>query len=157
VIMGPTPNGSSRGYLADLSGAPPKPFTPEGVEVVRWWSLPVASDGSRVIARGPDGVLAAWPVSGGPPEPVKGLTEDAVPIEYAEDGKAVFVGHRTDTGWSVRRLDIATGRETPWRDITATDQAGIRLSQLYITPNGRYYVHSYSRLLVDLYVAQGLR
>jgi WD40 repeat protein len=156
VLMGPRPNKPSRGYVADLSGTPPRPFTPEGVEVVRWWTLPVAPDGSRVIAQGPDGVVAAWPLDGGSPEPVKGLAADAVPIEWASDGSALFVGHRTDSGWSVRRLDLATGRETPWKDIVATDQAGIRLSQLYITPNGKYYVHSYSRLLVDLYVAQGL-
>jgi len=80
-----------------------------------------------------------------------------VPIEYTADGKAVFVAHRTTTGWSVRRYERATGREAPHKDIVANDLAGLRLSQIYITPDGRSYVHSYSRLLVDLYVAQGLR
>ena len=79
-----------------------------------------------------------------------------MPIEYTADGKGVFVGHRTSTGWSVRRYDLATARETPWKDIVANDLAGLRLSQIYMTPDGRSYVHSYSRLLVDLYVAQGL-
>jgi hypothetical protein len=27
----------------------------------------------------------------------------------------------------------------------------------YITPNGRFWLHSYGRLLTDLYVAEGLR
>jgi WD40 repeat protein len=157
VVFGPTPKAPSRGYVQALDGTPPKPFTPPGVEVVKWWATPVSPDGSRVIARGLDGTMAAYPVAGGNPEPLAHLAPDALPIEYTADGKAVFVGHRTATGWSVRRYDLATGHETPWKDIVANDLAGLRLSQIYITPDGRSYVHSYSRLLVDLYVAQGLR
>jgi hypothetical protein len=124
---------------------------------VKWWATPVSPDGSRVIARGIDGTMAAYPISGGNPEPLPNLPADAVPIEYTADGKAVYVGHRMSTGWSVRRYDLGTAREAPWKDIVANDLAGLRLSQIYITPDGRSYVHSYSRLLVDLYVAQGLR
>ena len=157
VVMGPTPKAPSRGYVQAIDGSPPKPFTPTGVEVVRWWAMPVSPDGSRVIARSPDGTLAAWRLDGGDAEPLQNMPPEAVPIEYTADGNAVFVAHRTNTGWSVRRYDIATSRETPWREIVANDLAGLRLSQLYVTPDGRSYVHSYSRLLVDLYVAQGLR
>jgi WD40 repeat protein len=157
VVFGPTPKAPSRAYVQAIDGTPPKPFTPPGVEVVKWWATPVSPDGSRVIARGPDGVIAAFPIDGSNPEPLKGIPPDAVPIEYTADGRGVFVGHRTSTGWSVRRYDLATARETPWKDIVANDLAGLRLSQIYMTPDGRSYVHSYSRLLVDLYVAQGLR
>ena len=157
VVIGPTPKAPSRAYVQAIDGSPPKAFTPLGVEVVRWWAMPVSPDGSRVIARSPDGTIAAWPVAGGAPEPLRGVSADAVPIEWTADGKAVFVGHQTSVGWSIRRYDLASGTETPWKDIVAGDQAGLRLSQIYMTPNGRNYVHSYSRLLVDLYVAQGLR
>ncbi len=34
--------------------------------------------------------------------------------------------------------------------------AGLRLSWVYITPNGRFWIHSYSRLLTDLYTVEGL-
>jgi hypothetical protein len=33
----------------------------------------------------------------------------------------------------------------------------LRLSAVYITPNGRFWLNSYARLLTDLYVAEGLR
>jgi WD40 repeat protein len=157
VVAGPTPKEPSRLYLQPIDGTPAKPFTPPGVEAIRWWAMPVSPDGARVIARGPDGAIGAWRIDGGGGEPLKGLTPDAVPIEYSVDGKAVFVGHQTPTGWSVRRYDLASGSETPWREIVANDLAGLRLSQVYMTPSGRHYVHSYSRLLVDLYVAEGLR
>ena len=31
------------------------------------------------------------------------------------------------------------------------------MSEVYLTPNGRFWAHSYSRLLTDLYVAEGIR
>lgn len=45
----------------------------------------------------------------------------------------------------------AAYRETPWTQITPGQVAGARLSQLFFTPDGRYWAHSYSRLLTDLY------
>ena len=156
VVIGPTPKASSRAYLQAIDGTPPKPFTPPGVEVVRWWTMPVSPDGARVVVRSPDGSIAAWRTDGGGAEPLKGVTPDAVPIEFTADGKGLFIGHQTSTGWTVRRYDIASGKESPWREIVANDLAGMRLSQIYMTPSGQHYVHSYSRLLVDLYVAQGL-
>jgi hypothetical protein len=156
VLAGPTAKAPSRLYLQAIDGGPPKPFTPSGVEAVRWWAMPVAPDGSSVIARGMDGSLGMWRTSGEGVIPLK-LPPEAVPIEFTSDGRGVFVGYQTGTGWSIRQFDIASGKETPWRDIVANDRAGMRLSQIYVTPGGRHYVHSYSRLLVDLYVAQGLR
>ena len=48
-------------------------------------------------------------------------------------------------------------REARWTEITPRETAGLRLSWVYLTPNGRFWTHSYSRLLTDLYVAEGLR
>jgi hypothetical protein len=59
--------------------------------------------------------------------------------------------------WKIRRQALADGRETPWTEIYPAHPGGIRLSQVFITPDGRYWVHGYSRLLTDLYVAEGLR
>ena len=157
AVVGPTAKASSRVYLQAIDGTPARAFTPAGVEAIRWWTMPVSPDGSRVVVRSPDGSIAAWRTDGGGAEPLKGVTPDAVPIEYTTDGRGLFIGHQTRTGWVVRRYDIASGREAPWRDIVANDLAGMRLSQIYVTPSGQHYVHSYSRLLVDLYVAQGLR
>ena len=57
----------------------------------------------------------------------------------------------------IRRHELASGRETPWTEVAPAQPGGIRLSQIYITPDGRYWLHGYSRLLTDLYVAEGLR
>jgi eukaryotic-like serine/threonine-protein kinase len=159
VVIGPTSTTASRGYVFDVAGGgPPQPITPEGVEIsILDVGIPLSPDGSRIVARGRDGRVTAYRIDGGASEPIPGLAADDVPIEWAEDGRALFVGRRSGPSWQIRRLDIATGKSKPWTEITPTQTAGLRLSAVYITPNGRFWLHSYARLLTDLYVAEGLR
>jgi hypothetical protein len=46
---------------------------------------------------------------------------------------------------------------TPATTIDAHDPAGLRQSQLAISRDAKYYAHSYSRLLSDLLVVNGLK
>jgi hypothetical protein len=85
------------------------------------------------------------------------MAEGDRPIEWAEDGRSLFVGRRSGPSWQIRKLDLASGQSRPWTEITPAQTAGLRLSAVYITPNGRYWTHSYTRLLTDLYVVEGLR
>ncbi len=143
--------------MQDIEGGAPRPFTAEGVTALRWWSLPVAPDGSRVIARGEDGVPAFFRVSDGAHEPVPGLRPGESPIRFSEDGRALLVARGNGLPWVVERMDIATGRRTPAVEIRAREAAGLRLSIIDVTPDARHYVHSYSRLLTDLFVVKGLK
>jgi hypothetical protein len=157
VFIGGSDSKPSRGYVMDVEGGTARAFTPETVEGVRWWTLPVSPDGERIVARGPDGRISLFGIDGRPPEPIAGLADPDVPLQWTADGRALFVG-RLETGtWRVRRFEIASGRSTPWMDVSPPEVAGLRVSQLMMTPDGRYYVHSYSRLLTDLYVAEGIR
>ncbi len=64
-------------------------------------------------------------------------------------------------GSAALRLAVrARGRHEPWLDTSPPDPAGIRPDWTRggtLTPNGRYYVYSYSRTLSDLFVVEGLR
>jgi len=157
VLFGQHAGKPGRGYVQDLEGGPPRPFTAEGVTGLRWWSLPVAPDGSRVIARGGDGVTAFFRLSDGAHEPVPGLRPGETPLRFSEDGRALLVAHGNGLPWVVERMDIATGRRTPAIEIRAREAAGLRLSIIDVTPDARHYVHSYSRLLSDLFVVKGLK
>ena len=53
-------------------------------------------------------------------------------------------------------MELDSGRRTPVREIRAREAAGLRLSVFAISSDGRSYVHSYSRLLSDLFVVEGL-
>ena len=57
----------------------------------------------------------------------------------------------------VFRVDLSTGQRTLWKELHPPQVAGIRLSQVSVTPDGRSFLHMYSRLLSNLYVADGLR
>ena len=109
------------------------------------------------MARAADGRVVAWPIHGGDPEPIGGLESTDEPIGWAADSHTIFVAHRTATGWAVERLDPSTGRRDPWTEIRPREIAGLRLSMIEISPDGRSWVHSYSRMLTDLYLAEGLR
>ena len=90
-------------------------------------------------------------------EPVPGLRPGELPIRFSEDGRALLVARGNGLPWVVERMDIATGRRTPAIEIRAREAAGLRLSIIDVTPDARHYVHSYSRLLTDLFVVKGLK
>jgi Tol biopolymer transport system component len=159
ILMFGSPAGAGlrRGYVLDPKGGPPRAFTPEGVEPARYWATPVSPDGTRVVARAPDGLAYAYPVDGGTPEPLRTLGPDDLPLEWAADGRALFITRAGGFPWRIRRHEIATGRETPVTEVAPSQVAGARLSWIFITPDGRYWAHSYSRLLIDLYLVEGVR
>lgn len=157
IIIGQSSTRRPQAYVMDLEGGPPRPFTPEEVEQVRWWALPLAPDGSKVILRSPEGRVVAYRLEDGAAEPVPGLEARDVPVQYAADGRSLFVGRFERGSWHVRRVDLATGRATQVHEIRPPDISGLRISLFTLTPDGRYYAHSYSRLLTDLYVVEGIR
>jgi len=158
VLFGQKSGDRSRGYLQSLNGGPPTPFTPEGASItpMRWWALPIAADG-RVVARSESGAILIFFVDGRPPIGVKGLDGDDVPIAWAADGQSLLVTSGTGVPRVVDRVDWRTGRRTRVLEVTARDKEGMRLSTLAVTPDAKYYVHSYSRMLTDLYVVEGLK
>ena len=151
----------SRGYVQDINGGVPRPFTAEGVHVVggaaRWWSLAVSPDGTRVIAAAEDDTPMIFRVDGGAPEPIRNLRPGELPVQWTPDGRGLLVAHGNGLPWIIERQDLATGQRTPATTIRAHDQAGFRLSVFEISRDAKYYVHSYSRLLSDLYVVDGLK
>lgn len=80
-----------------------------------------------------------------------------VVVQWSSDGRGLLVGHRDGLPWVVERLDLVSGRRTPAVTIRAHDAAGLRLSVFGISRDAKYYVHTYARLLSDLYVVDGLK
>ena len=78
------------------------------------------------------------------------------PLARADDGTALFVGGDS-VPIPIVRLDLATGRRTPWLTIAPSDSAGVRFAAATITPNGKSWALSTAKLLTDLYVVDGLR
>jgi eukaryotic-like serine/threonine-protein kinase len=159
VMFGQQQGQISRGYVQDIDGGPPRPFTAEGIGVrgVRWWILPVSPDGERIIGMGPEDRPAIVNLSDGKPSPVPGLRADEFVVQWLKDGRNLLVARTEGPPWIIERLDLSTGQRTPAFEIRARDGAGLRLSLIAISTDGRHYVHSYSRLLSDLFLVQGVR
>jgi len=157
VMFGQAQGGMSRGYVQSIDGDPPRPFTPEGVRSARWWLLPVSPDGTRVVAIGKDGKQAVMRLSDGESTVIPGLQDDELIVQWLADGRSVLAARGGGQPWRVDRLNLSTAQRTPALEVGVPDAAGLRLSVLAIAPDGRHYVHAYSRLLTDLYVVRGLR
>jgi hypothetical protein len=54
-------------------------------------------------------------------------------------------------------VDIVSGRKKVWREIESTDPTQAPLDILFVTPDGRSYVHGHENWLADLYLAEGVR
>jgi len=149
----------SQGYIQDITGGSPRRFTPEGAtaNVPTWWTLPISPDGTRVVARDAQDEPRIYAVDGGASEPVTHLNPGDVVVQWSSDGRALLVAHRDGLPWVVERLDLASGQRTPAVTIRAHDSAGLRLSVFALSRDAKYYVHTYARLLSDLYVVNGLK
>jgi hypothetical protein len=102
------------------------------------------------------GTFARWPVDDGQPLPIPGLNAGEVPLAWTDDGAALFVGGNT-VPIVITRLDLATGKRTPWTTIAPSDAAGMRYASVTISPNGKYWTLATAKLLTDLFVVDGLR
>ena len=149
----------SQGFVQDVNGGPPRRFTPEGADATstRWWTLPVSPDGTRVVGADEHARTMIYRVSGGVPEPVQNLKADDIIVQWTPDGRGLLVAHGDGLPWVVERLDLASGQRTPAVTIRAHDPAGLRLSVIGVSRDAKYWVHTYSRLLSDLYVVDGLK
>jgi eukaryotic-like serine/threonine-protein kinase len=155
LSTGSEPNHGRRLYVEDLAGGPARVISNEGV-TFSWDAL--SADARWVAARGPDGAISRYPIEGGSPVPVPGLTGIDEPISWTEDGRSLFIYRRGELPTRVERVDVATGRRTLWRELMPPDPAGVTgLIRIRITPDGKYYAYSFARILSDLYVADGLK
>jgi len=149
------PDRGVRLYIQDIADGNVRAISPEGY---RTFLRCVSPDGRFVIVRGPDLKLYLYPVQGGEPTLIPGVTTDDWPAGWSADSRSIFVYRRREIPAKVDHLDIATGRRELWRELKPDDSAGIAsIAPVIPTPDGRAYVYGYFRTLSDLYLAQGVR
>ena len=73
-------------------------------------------------------------------------------VIWSPDRKYLDVSSRTGNPQRIFRVELATGTRTAWKDVAPSQPAGVRLSQVTLTPDGNTLLHSYSQLLANLYV-----
>ena len=154
-----------RRYVQEVSGGEPR--------IVEWMGgvqhTPFLPDGKSYIGN-VKGRRYVVDMQRGEPRPVPGWIESDLPLQVSPDGRWLFV---FDLGLlyapqpegvrrKVDRLDLATGERQPWLTVVIRDSTGVippgpEFEPLLITPDGRSYVHNYSRVLSELFLVEGLR
>jgi serine/threonine protein kinase len=120
--------------------------------------LPLSPDRQWVLSGGPDGQTYAYPVAGGTPQLVRGLSPHDQPIGWRADNRSLFLltHHDTNRTLPVSVLDIQTGNKTSWMEIHPMRPVD-EVFNLQIAPDGQAYAYSFRVKASDLYAATGLR
>ena len=99
-----------------------------------------------------------YPLQGGEPTALPGLTAEDRAARFAKDGRSLYVYNLSEIPLRVFRYEIATGRKEPWRELRPADSAGLSaMSRFVPTPDGLAYVYGYLRDLSYLQIVDGLK
>jgi Tol biopolymer transport system component len=153
LISGNLPGEGPRFFIQRVDGGPPQPATPDGTR-----DGFLSPDGTRVLARGPDSKYAIYPLSGGEPTPVPGMSEFDELIRWSADGRSALVYRGRDIPCRVERVDLATGRRTLFREIAPADRAGLlRILPSFISDDEKSYVYQYGRQMSSLFIVENAK
>ncbi len=157
VVFEATEAGIVRGYVQDVEGGLPRPFTPAGVSIAPR-ALP--PDGLSVLGRSGES-WALYPLDGSSARSVPGLTRGDSPLRWSADGQWIYVmpGKAPPSiKADVFRVDVATGGRELWKTLAPRDVVGIEdVFSPVVTADGAAYCYSHLRRLGQLFVTRGLR
>jgi serine/threonine protein kinase len=152
LFTGNEPNRPMRTYLQDIRGGAPTPVTPEGIPAAR-----VSPDGKYVTAVA-GGKLNLLPIAGGEPKAAGAVQPGESVMRWSADGRSLFLRQIVGlTVVKINRLNLATGREEPWKELKPPDPVGVQIYDVAITPDGNAYAYSFQRDICTLYLAAGLK
>ena len=142
-------------WVQEANGGAPKPISPEGID--SQMSGTISADGKRVVARNPEGSISIYPVDGGTALRVRGTKEGERPVRWMPDGQGVLVA-APELPNAIYQIDLNTGSRKLFRMMPIPD--GLRAQDLashVFAPDFKSYVTSYTRIVSDLYVVEGLK
>jgi Tol biopolymer transport system component len=151
IVCGNEPSRPFRCYEQDLAGGAPKPLTPEGLNVG-----PLAPDGRTIVAIGQDQSKQLLSLPGGEPRPAAGVKSNDDVLAWSGDGRTLFVQKQGAVPALLERVDLATGRRTPVRELAPPDRAGlVAVFMTTIVNDAQAYAYAYWKRVSKLFVVKG--
>jgi Tol biopolymer transport system component len=160
LVLGREGHRGEQVFLVDPQSGERRPLTPEGVRGSVWDKDPLPCDGRRVAFAGPAGRLTLAPLDGGEARQVPDLEAGLVPLQFTEDGRALFVTRPSQTEVETRvwRVDLDTGERTLVHELMPADPTGVTTyGNPVLTPDGSGYAYGYRQIFHHLYLVGGLR
>jgi hypothetical protein len=144
--------------VRDLESASARAISPEGVNLP-FGVHPVSPHGDLVAAVALDRRAYFYDIDGaGEPHPIPGLLVGEVPIRFSADGRRLYAYRSDDLPARVYEVEVASGRRRLWREILPAERSGISsIARVLITPDGASYAYNDTRVLSELYLAEGLK
>jgi hypothetical protein len=156
LVLGSEADRSRRCYVMNVSGGAPQRIGPEGPSV-DFSGNPISPDESVFAALGSDGDIALYPLNGGAPRPLKDMPPGVMPIQWAPDGKHLYLSQRESFPARIFRADVGK-RAEPWKELLPADATGIvRIPSIEMSADGKAYVYTFNHRLSELYLADGLK
>jgi Tol biopolymer transport system component len=153
VLCGIEPGKSSRVYVQEVPSGKPRAITPEGTLFGT-----LSPDGRLVLASGSDGSWAIYPVEGGTPRPVPGITAREEIARWSKDGLSVYVFDPRQIPCRVDRLSLATGRRDSVMLLGTGNRTGlVRVIKVSMADDPHIYAYSHYHMLSTLFVVDGAR
>ena len=152
LFTGNEANRPLRTFVQDVRGGKPIPVTPEGIIASR------VSPDQKYVTVVDGGNLNLLPIAGSEAKTIAHIDPGESVIRWSSDGRYVFLRNlERPSDLKISRLDVATGRKEPWRELKTPDPVGVRIGDVALTPDGAYYAYSYQRDIVTLFQVSGLR
>jgi eukaryotic-like serine/threonine-protein kinase len=151
VFVGDEPDKGPRLYVQDIEGGGPRAISAEATKGTLWMTWrPVSPDGKQVVFF--DGQYFLYPVDGGAPRPIPGITPGEIVVGWDSAGTGLYVRDRK-APMKIFRLDAATGQRHFWKEVVTP----VGNVQLVMTSDGRSYAYSYGEPESDLYLVEGIK
>jgi hypothetical protein len=121
----------------------------------------ISPDGESVAVLSPKNELVLFDTSGGREPRVIPADEPLAPLRWTPDSMSIVVQHlrrASDSSAQLSRVDVATGRLTPWKKLQPSDPLGVNsITGVVLAEDCQSYVYSYRRVLSELFVVEGWR
>jgi hypothetical protein len=122
LFLGEEPGHGQRAYVQDLARGQPRAITPEGAS----FYYQLSTDGEQLaVAMGADYRTVVYLVGGGEPHPVAGVKPGDLPVTWSEDSRFLYCYRLGNVPVHLFRVELATGRRTPWKQLVPPDPVGI--------------------------------
>ncbi len=152
VVNGNEHGHPGRTYVVDVGGGKPVPVTPEGV----YATLP-SPDGKFLAGETADRKLDLFPLDGGPVRHIPDVEPGYVLAHWSADSKALFVYRTGELPLKIQRLDIATGKTKPVRELVPADLGGVvSIAPVITNVDASEFAYTYYQTFSVLYVVSGL-